>query len=153
MPEPVCKAPSTVGQDRLKEVQTKANQSFKEADPIRDAELLSESEWQQRSKAIADGTGLKLTRYELSSRIINHMELNGVPYQPFRTSTNVSRLVQSHRVETSALVQLIRATVEPANLSEFYEQVQKIFLGAKLFFYERVPEQGAVLCYMPKSSK
>jgi hypothetical protein len=78
--------------------------------------------------------------------------MNTAEMPQYRTYTNIYRLVRSRRISDVQLADWLRLALNSNELDRFRTASQQILLGAKLFYYEYVPNQGTAWCYMPKSN-
>lgn len=147
MSVPVCQANSSVHRSRLEEIQHEAEATFHEARPVRDAELLSRSQLRARERALGEALGIA------RHGVLDLAELVADNLAPptglhSRTYQNIARLFSSRRVSTESITTLIRTMQDPEAVTAFREGAQRMFLEAGLFYYDYVPFQGAVMCYM-----
>jgi hypothetical protein len=147
MSDPICRAQSQVSPNQLKRIQSQAEEAFTEARPVLDSELLNTMEWQRRAEAVHKFVGLDLDAAGMASRIMNKMDTKEMPQ--FRTYTNVFRLIKSRRINDTQLAEWLELSLNDGKLAAFRDRSKQIFLGAKLFYYEFVPNQGTAWCYMP----
>jgi hypothetical protein len=149
MSEPICHAQSGVHPEQLSRVQSEAKRVFTEAKAIRDEEILSPSEWRQRARLLKDKLGLDLSGNEVTHRILNGMDTTEMP--TYRTFVNTYRLVKSRRIQDHQLLEWLRLTLKEEDKNKFRDMSQQLFLGAQLFFYKYIPQQGVAWCYMAKN--
>lgn len=149
MPQPICKAQSDVDKSQISRVQAEANQKFTQAQAVRDEEILDNGKWRERLQSLKPILGEDLNLNQLVGRIMRHMDTAGMPQ--WRTYQNIRRLVKSTRITDEALKDWLQLSLDPKDIGLFRDRAQQILLGAQLFFYEYIPQQGTAWCYMPKN--
>jgi len=149
MSKPVCSANSAVESDKLSKIQEMAERAFTEAKPVQDKEILSEKELKAREAAVCKAAGgdcLRLHHY--AERVANAL----IPPTGLqvRTEANIVRLFASKRVSAKEIAGIVQLAEDRDRITAFREAAQAMFLKAGLFYYDHVPYQGAVMCFMPK---
>ena len=157
MAKPICYANSRVSPENLQRVQARADEVFTEAHPVVASEMLSQDAQLVRQREICEAlqsrSDSSVACYGLSQYAQQVTDLLRPPIRaglPVRTLQNIGRLFESSRVETDEIVDLIEALRDPTQVSHFRELAQEMFLGHELFYYDYIPHQGAVMCYMPR---
>ncbi|MDL1872262.1 hypothetical protein FBR05_08645 [Deltaproteobacteria bacterium PRO3] len=149
MSKPVCSANSAVESDKLSKIQEMAERAFTEAKPVQDKEILSEKELKAREAAVCKAVGgdcLRLHHY--AERVANAL----IPPTGLqvRTEANIVRLFASKRISAKEIAGIVKLAEDRDRITAFREAAQAMFLKAGLFYYDHVPYQGAVMCFMPK---
>ena len=149
MSKPVCSANSAVDSEQLSKNPVMAEGAFTEARPVQDKEILSEKELKAREAAVCKAAGgdcLRLHHY--AERVANAL----IPPTGLqvRTEANIVRLFASKRISSQEIAGIVKLSGDRDQISAFREAARAMFLKAGLFYYDHVPYQGAVLCFMPK---
>ena len=149
MSTPVCSANSKVDSNKLRDISKIAEKTFTEARPVADQEILSESARKARAKEICKEVGGKcIALHHYAENVANAL----VPPTGLqvRTEANIVRLFASKRVTSQEIAALVKLSENRDQITAFREAAQAMFLKAGLFYYDYVPYQGAVMCFMPK---
>ena len=149
MSTPICSANSAVDSEKINKIQEVASRLFTEAKPVLDKEILSDKARKAREREVCKLVGgdcLRLSHY--AENVANAL----VPPTGLqvRTESNIVRLFASKRVSAKEIAALVKLSEDRDEITAFRESAQGMFLKMGLFYYEHVPYQGAVLCFMPK---
>jgi len=149
MSKPVCSANQAVDAKNVAKIQKIAEESFKEARPIQDSEILSAKDLKAREKAVCKAVGGDCLRIDRYAENVSYDLIPPTGLQ-VRVEANIVRLFASKRVKTDEIADLIKLSLDRDHISAFREAARALFLKAGLFYYDHVPYQGAVMCFMPQ---
>jgi len=150
MSKPVCSANQAVDAENVAKIQKVAEESFKEARPVEDSEILSEKALKASEKAVCKAVGGDCLRISHYAENVSYALIPPTGLQ-VRVETNIARLFASKRLKDGEIADLIKLSLDRDNISAFREAARAMFLKAGLFYYDHVPFHGAVMCFMPKS--
>lgn len=159
MGNPICHANSSVTPQQLQATQLDANQRFTEVRPILDSELLTDRQLRARERALCRATGIcgmphwQTRRYRMDdyARQINDALTPPIGFD-HRMYVNMDRLLHSRRFTTAQIISLLRLlpTQDRSHITEFRQLAQSMLLSAHLFYYDYIPNQGAIACFMER---
>lgn len=149
MSTPKCSANSAVDSEKINKIQEIASRVFSEAKPVQDKEILSDKARKARERDICKLVGGDCQSLSHYAESVANALVPPTGLQ-VRTESNILRLFASKRVSTKEIAALVELSADRDEITVFRESAQAMFLKMGLFYYEHVPYQGAVLCFMPK---